>query len=82
MPLARTARRRVALIASGAPTTAITGHTDTLCRIIDITDHGAGQTSDGGGDHRAVFRFITSSRVFHPATMMVVGALNFLSSVV
>jgi hypothetical protein len=82
MPLARTARRLAARIASGAPTTAITGHT--MCRIMDFTGHGVGPTLDvlGGGDYRAVFRLITSSRVFHPATMMVVGALNFLSSVV
>jgi hypothetical protein len=80
MPLARTARRLAAPIASRAHTPDITGHT--MCRIMDFTGRGVGQTSDGGGDHRAVFRFITSSRVFHPATTMVAGAPNFLSSVV
>src|SRR5215469_1337769 len=58
MPLARTARRLAALIASGAPITAIIGHTHTMCRITDFTGRGVGPTLDvlGGGDRGTMFR--------------------------
>ena len=53
MPLARTARHLEAPIASRAPTTAIIGHTHTMCRITDFTGRGVGPTSAvlGAGDH-------------------------------
>ena len=58
MPLARTARHLEAPIASRAPTTAITGHTHTMCRITDFTGRGVGPTLDvlGGGDRRIMIR--------------------------
>jgi hypothetical protein len=58
MPWARTARRLEAPIASQAPTTAIIGHTHTMCRITDFTGRGVGPTSAvlGGGDRRIMFR--------------------------
>jgi hypothetical protein len=64
MPLARTARRLEARIASQAPTTAIIGHTHTMCRITDFTGRGVGPTLDvlGGGDHRAVSESSTRLR--------------------
>jgi hypothetical protein len=58
MPLARTARHLEAPIASRAPTTAIIGHTHTMCRITDFTGRGVGPTLDvlGGGDRGGMFR--------------------------
>jgi hypothetical protein len=58
MPLARTARHLEAPIASRAPTTAIIGHTHTMCRITDFIGRGVGPTLDvpGGGDRGGMFR--------------------------
>lgn len=58
MPLARTARHLEAPIASRAPTTAIIGHTHTMCRITDFIGRGVGPTLDvlGGGDRGGMLR--------------------------